>query len=233
VKLTKNFLERQYIKKGRTIKEIARTVGVDASTVRNRMITLGISRRSKGWHRIVNLAGRTFGRLTVIRMFGTTGKRMLWEAKCECGNTRAFQSDNLVAGHSKSCGCINRATGKHSFNWNGYGDISGFIWNKVKRNAADKGRCFTISIKSAWRLFLSQDRKCALSGADLHFASSTKFHNNGVTTASLDRIDSSKGYSKNNVQWIHKSINQMKSNLPQQVFIDMCVAVASQQLSTT
>jgi hypothetical protein len=229
VKLTKHFLERQYIRKSRTIKEIARAVGVDPGTVRNRMITFGISRRRKGWHRVVNLAGRTFGKLTVTRMFGTNGKRVLWEAECECGNRRAFQSDNLLSGHSKSCGCIGRATGKHSFNWAGYGDISGFMWNKMKRNAADKGRRFTISIRSAWRLFLLQGRKCALSGAQLHFASSTKFHSNGVTTASLDRIDSSKGYTKGNVQWIHKSINQMKSDLPQRLFIDMCLAVASKQ----
>ena len=45
-------------------------------------------------------------------------------------------------------------------------------------------------------------------------------------TASVDRIDSTKGYLKGNVQWVHKSINQMKSNRTDEEFIALCKAVA-------
>lgn len=44
-------------------------------------------------------------------------------------------------------------------------------------------------------------------------------------TASLDRIDSSKGYIKGNIQWVHKDINKMKNNYNQAYFINLCALV--------
>lgn len=40
--------------------------------------------------------------------------------------------------------------------------------------------------------------------------------------ASLDRIDSSQGYIKGNVQWVHKDINKMKFDLSQDRFLELC-----------
>lgn len=45
-------------------------------------------------------------------------------------------------------------------------------------------------------------------------------------TASLDRIDSSKGYVEGNVHWVHKDINIMKWDFPLETFIKMCKFVA-------
>ena len=41
-------------------------------------------------------------------------------------------------------------------------------------------------------------------------------------TASLDRIDSSKGYIEGNVQWVHKRVNLMKGNMSTENFIEWC-----------
>lgn len=41
-------------------------------------------------------------------------------------------------------------------------------------------------------------------------------------TASLDRIDSSKGYLENNVQWVHKDINWMKQDYSHEEFLQYC-----------
>jgi hypothetical protein len=45
-------------------------------------------------------------------------------------------------------------------------------------------------------------------------------------TASLDRIDSSKGYCEDNVQWVHKDINRMKNTFDQDYFISLCKLIA-------
>ena len=45
-------------------------------------------------------------------------------------------------------------------------------------------------------------------------------------TASLDRIDSSLGYVKNNVQWVHKDINKMKQELNENYFKNLCKIIA-------
>ena len=40
-------------------------------------------------------------------------------------------------------------------------------------------------------------------------------------TASLDRIDSKKGYIEGNVQWVHKNVNKMKMDLDEKEFFSI------------
>ena len=72
-------------------------------------------------------------------------------------------------------------------------------------------------------LLSSSTRQCALSGLPIKLPDRYK----QTFTASIDRIDSSKGYVKGNVQWVHKDINMMKRNLNQARFVEFCLAVAS------
>jgi hypothetical protein len=53
----------------------------------------------------------------------------------------------------------------------------------------------------------------------------------GETTASLDRINSKKGYTKDNVQWVHKWINFMKQDLDEEEFITFCEAIVNYKLN--
>jgi hypothetical protein len=94
----------------------------------------------------------------------------------------------------------------------------------IKGSANRRKIEFSISPEYIWNLFLEQNRKCALSG---EFISFHICGNKSTTqTASLDRIDSSKGYIEGNVQWLHKSVNKMKWDLEQDFFIKMCKKVA-------
>ena len=65
---------------------------------------------------------------------------------------------------------------------------------------------------------LKQNKKCALSGIDLIFEAN---HGKIEGNISLDRIDSQKGYTINNVQWVHKDINFMKQDFAENYFLDM------------
>jgi hypothetical protein len=49
-------------------------------------------------------------------------------------------------------------------------------------------------------------------------------------TASLDRIDSSLGYVRGNVQWLHKDVNWMKNTLDQDRFIELCKAIVNHEV---
>lgn len=84
----------------------------------------------------------------------------------------------------------------------------------------------TITIEYIWDLFLQQNRKCALSGVDLLL---WKYAKDTNANASLDRIDNTKGYIINNIQWIHKTINKMKTDLKQQEFLDFCIIIGKHQ----
>lgn len=114
--------------------------------------------------------------------------------------------------------------GKAHHTFTGYEEISGSYWRKAKDGAKTRGLPFRVSMEYAWKKFIRQKRKCALSGIKLKFNS--RF---GVWdgNASLDRIDSSKGYIEGNIQWVHRDINRMKTNLKQSDFIHHCKRVAT------
>ena len=44
------------------------------------------------------------------------------------------------------------------------------------------------------------------------------FRDSPAETASLDRVDSSKGYIKNNIRWVHRLVNQIKWDLKERQF---------------
>jgi len=90
-------------------------------------------------------------------------------------------------------------------------------------NKTRKPKELNITIEYAWDIFISQERRCALSGLELAFPKVSKDKN---WTASLDRIDSSKGYVEGNVQWVHKDVNIMKNKFDNQYFINMCKKIA-------
>ena len=131
--------------------------------------------------------------------------------------------------------------GKHR----GVGELSKTYYNYYKNNAKRRSVSFTVSIKELWRIALSQDMTCALSGLPIkfptmrningqaHFGDLTfnekqyvRVGSGNLLAASVDRIDSEKGYRKGNVQWVNKSINVMKNGFSQEEFIYYCHQVA-------
>lgn len=58
----------------------------------------------------VNRVGEIYGFLTVIEFAGTDKKQSIWKCRCECGNIVNIKNDNLVAGKTKSCGCLRKKT---------------------------------------------------------------------------------------------------------------------------
>ena len=104
----------------------------------------------------------------------------------------------------------------------GAGEISGSLYQRYKHNAKTRDLVFSVSVEYIWDLFLKQNRFCSLSGLKLQFKTKTQ----AIQTASLDRIDSSLGYIEGNLQWVHKDINRMKTNLNEEYFVQMCLLIA-------
>lgn len=147
------------------------------------------------------------------------------KCKCKCGYEGEVRIDSLIKGVNKSCHkCIAQARpNRHKK----IGDISNSFFNDIKSNALQRKLEFTITQDFVWNLFLKQNKLCKLSGIELQI--SALVINNKAdrenTTASLDRIDSSKGYIPGNVQWVHKWVNIMKGCLSDEQFISICKIV--------
>lgn len=168
------------------------------------------------------LTGQVFGHLTVLGLDGIRKGHSYWKVRCDCGVEKAVSGSHLVRNNLKSCGCaVAKGAGHSSFR--GHGKVTQTYFGNIIRGAnGAKGRPpkeFTITIEYIADLFDKQGGLCALSGMPLDFTSKKE-------TASLDRIDSSKGYIEGNVQWVHKDINMMKRNYDQDYFIDICNKVA-------
>lgn len=117
-------------------------------------------------------------------------------------------------------------SGRKNTRWKGYEEISGAYWRTVTYGATTaRNLTFSITIQQAWNLFLKQDRRCAITGIKLMFAEFNKDFVEGHQTASLDRIDSSKGYALDNVWWVHKRVNMMKQSLSMEEFKYWCKMV--------
>ena len=188
------------------------------SLVEGRSKSCGCSHRK-------DLTGKRFGMLVAVELFSNTVKTQharYWVCKCDCGKVKNINQNRLTAGKTTSCGCNHFYTGKFHSLWKGYGEMSGAFFGIIRNGAKIRNLEFSISQEQIWELFLKQNRKCALTGLDLHF-STLSCGNDG--TASLDRIDSSKGYSIDNVWWVHKDINVMKMDLSVEKFKEYCKLV--------
>jgi hypothetical protein len=177
----------------------------------------------------VDLVGKHFGKLTVRKMLGVREDthEYQWECSCECNNSDPFVTytsrlTNKKRG-VKSCGCllgeVKRAqSGRH------FEQINGSYWFSLKYGAARRNLAFTITQEEAWNQFTLQGGKCALSGEPLTLTIAADMQR-GLQTASLDRKDSSLGYVSGNIQWVHKVINEMKSDQLDHDFISWCCKV--------
>jgi len=178
---------------------------------------------------VSNLTGEKFGKLLALhpvrRREGKRNKsRIYWRCRCDCGNMAVVAASNLAGGKTSSCGCLHLISKNSHVLWKGAGELSGSTFSGIRGDARKRGIPFEITIEYAWNLFQQQQRKCALTGVAL-----TLSEGRGKgSTASLDRIDSKRGYTEGNVQWVHKQLNVMKHLLGLEAFVVVCKAVAKQ-----
>ena len=176
-----------------------------------------------------DLRGIQFGKLLVLDVHSKTrNSHIRYTCKCDCGKETNVLGTHLIQGNTKSCGC-DKPIGKTHHQWTGVGEMSGDFWDShiVRSANGSKGKRtpleLSISKEYVWDLFLQQNRKCNFSGLELYFPRASK---DKSWTASLDRIDSSKGYIEGNVQWVHKDINMMKNKFNNDYFINVCKQIS-------
>lgn len=206
--ITYDYLYDNYVVRQKRITQIAKELGCCRTTVLNKIRFFGIREREP---KNADLRERRFGKW-LVEGITVNGK---CPCVCDCGTHKEVYAQSLLLGLTTRC---KRCHYKDNV-CAGAGDITGVWWNKVKHQALRRNLAFNVGVDEAWRLFQSQDGICALTGLPLSFKK-------GDTSASLDRIDSARGYELSNLQWVHKTVNKMKTNLPQEEFIAFCLLIA-------
>lgn len=154
------------------------------------------------------------------------GDQVRIPVRCDCGKEYHIMKHSFkYTNKNRQCTTCGRkaSANKHR---NGHGQVSGKHVSSIRLGAKRRDIDFQVTAQQLWEKFKSQNGKCALSGIDLVLKYDNRLSEN---TASLDRVDSCKGYTVDNVQWVHKTINNMKWNLTQQDFISFCEKVTLNQ----
>jgi hypothetical protein len=175
--------------------------------------------------RTKNLEGQVIGQWTVLGYAGIIKNNSYWRCKCLCGVEKNVKAQYLIGGTSNKCQTCAIPKRKNVTD-----TIPNHYWRYVISNANKRNIQVLVSVEECYQLLQKQNYKCALSGLDLYMSKSASEHLEGKTTASLDRIDSSKPYEQDNIQWLHKDINMMKHIFTQEYFISLCKSVTYSSL---
>ena len=155
--------------------------------------------------RKIDLIGKRFGRLVVIREAGRKRKEVVWECLCECGNTKIVNGYALRSGHTQSCGCYAIKRAKES------NTKHGMFGTLIYRTYANmKNRCYN----PKYHLFSHYGGKgvtvCDEWLGDGGFQNFYQWSmENGYRKGlSIDRIDNEKNYCPDNCRWVDMSVQQ-------------------------
>jgi hypothetical protein len=142
----------------------------------------------------------------------------MYQCRCECGRLNIQASHYLLNGKPPLCECKKKDRGGKT--------VQNVIYRRICYQAKRRELIVSVTRDECFALLSWQSYRCALSGLPLAVAGNVGDHYHGATTASLDRMDSSAGYTAENIQWVHKDVNKMKMDLCQDRFIEICQAVA-------
>lgn len=144
----------------------------------------------------IDLNGRTFGRLRVIRFAGIDSRSRLaaWVCICECGIEGVFVGASLTKGKTSSCGCLQRENTSARRRTHGMSKSAIYnVWHGMISRCSnpsdtnyDKYGARGIRVCDRWLKFENFIADMGMRPTDDH---------------SIERIENNKGYEPDNCVW--------------------------------
>lgn len=89
--------------------------------------------------KLVDLVGKKYGRLLVVKKADSIGGHARWLCKCECGNECIVHGSSLKSGNTRSCGCYKRENAKKLYSSVRQNDTHLYaVWNGIKQRCRNK-----------------------------------------------------------------------------------------------
>lgn len=138
----------------------------------------------------IDLTGKRFGNLVVIKYIGQQGNKTLWECQCDCGNIKPISAGDLTRKDKRAirgCGCrkgkkYRKPYGESSFQR---------LYRMYKIGAKRRNIPFDLS-QEEFRVFTKQD--CFYCGCHPHTSIKDESSYGEYIYNGVDRVDNLKGY---------------------------------------
>ena len=180
--------------------------------------------------RVKDISGQKWNRLEAIRFVcKDSGNNARWLFKCDCGKEHEARGSEVRSGKIKSCGCLNTERSKEA---------------NSKHNLA-RSKVYKAWINMKARCFNEDDKSFKDYGAKgitvctrwLEFENFIEDIGQPKRGQSLDRIDNTKGYYKDNCRWA-TDIEQMRNRSTSRIItVDGVeydsIVIASEELGLT
>jgi len=111
---------------------------------------------------------------------------------------------------------------KHSDNKRDEYTYFRYHFRNIKSRERGRGVEVTVTIEDLKKQWDEQNGKCEFTGINLKISEYKKISTNQIYSASLDRIDSNKGYVKGNIRWVSRAINHMKNTMSDEMVWELC-----------
>lgn len=176
----------------------------------------------------VLVEGQIINRFTVLRLSHKDSRmRKFYLVRCSCGTEKTVNSALLISGNTQSCGCLAREIRKAQRLPNDRGMINQIIL-QAKRHAKDRGLSWRLTYNKVDRIVRMPCAYCGIVGGNIK---RNKNNPDGFRYNGIDRIDSSRGYTNENVAPCCRTCNVAKNKMSVEDFqswIKRLVAMASQ-----
>lgn len=152
----------------------------------------------------MTMVGERFGRLVVIGMKSSSGKRLYMDVRCDCGTSKAIRRDHLRAGKINSCGCLQReSTGNRRRTHGRSGTHLAWVYSNIIQRCTNRARHdFAryggkgIGVCDEW-----------LGDGGLERFATWALSNGYENGLQIDRKDNSLGYSQDNCHFVTPTEN--------------------------
>lgn len=206
---------REKFENKETIRSIAKYFQCSEHTIYKKLDSLNLKREKLV--NIIDIKNQRYNKLVALEYIRNDkfGKA-IWKFRCDCGKEKELNASAAKANLTTSCGCVKA----NNLRKNGYELLSSTFFKKLQKSALSRNYDFDLDMQYMWDLFIKQNKKCALSGVDITIYPDS--NRERLQTASPDRIDSNKGYTKDNFQWVHKRVNRLKNVLKEDELLFWC-----------
>lgn len=167
-----------------------------------------------------DLTGKRFHKWIVLERTDLKNRRdPIWKCKCDCGTIKLVAGNSLRNG-SKSCGCIrenpeNPRKRKYTFKEL----LASNIRARYRCDAEKRGYTFELTKDDVYQLIYKPCFYCNKDKSNRQKVGNTKKFS--VKYTGIDRIDNSKGYTKDNTVPCCKPCNTIKNGITKEMIFKL------------